>query len=538
MTASSRGYAMDFGDIFQKKSRSSSISSALVSSSNNNLEEPEPRLVASRNLGTKEWQLPHYNTLEENAAYLNHQLEMQQFGIHNAITQLNFSTTMSEDDMRRIMDCIHWLLHSRRDEMHHSAELTEQLVRSEKEVQRKNNVIQSLTNQLESERKSYMEMENNMNAKEVVFAKERQFHKEEKRSLERKCAQLQHVDTNYKAQLRKSEVAYERLQKQYNAFLNKSSMDKRGMALGKELNTKMEINKVRGAVNSKTTGEHKIINTMIRSYETQQLKLLQENDTLRAHLAQFHTELKQAMQEYRAAAKWFLNRHNKGQLNVDLHLGDTNTLKNAFTMPLSSSSNNNNVLAMIQDQLTLLRSKIAALKHATQAMEREVLEAKLREAFEVIQEQDHIIRIALTLNGNEDDELRPPRLELSGLEDMLETLAVERREVATKNEHLEAERALFTQQAEELDKERLEFEFERQEALTQSHNLFVRPDAKKRLRLDTSNNDIMASPFQNTSGLHLPPTPSTARLLERIGVHNGRIMSPIAASNVQPHQFE
>ncbi|KAF0684511.1 Aste57867_23510 [Aphanomyces stellatus] len=549
MGSTSRGYAMDFGDIFQKSARSSVVSSC---GDNNRDEELSRPAHPSLRRGTKEWQLPHYNTIAENATYLNHQLEMQQFGIHDAYTQLNFSTSPTDADLRRLMDCVHWLLHSRREEMHKSDEMAEQFVRYEKEIQRKNNLIQSLTLQLESERKSCTELENQMHAKDAAITKERALYKDEKRALERKCIQLQHVDTNYKAQLRKGEVAYERLQKQYNAYLNKPTKEKRGMILGKELNGKFDCAKNRTSNQGKTAGEHNIINTMIRSYETQHLQLLHENDTLRAHLTQFHGELKQLMQEYRSAAKCFLNRwvgaswrHGNAtpelELQLQLPVDDGQGMKNAFTMPLLASDNNagnkNNVLTMIQDQLGLLQSKIAALMDASQAQERHVLETRLADAIRVIQEQDQLIQVALRQASADDVDSRMERLELSGLEDMIESLTTERQEVAIQAEHMDAERQLFTQQAEQLDKDRLDFEFQRQDALSHGHNEFVRHDAKKRLRMDTSN----VSPSAEWSGsphllamgpaLHVPPTPATARLLEKIGIDNDHIMSPIASAS-------
>ncbi|RHZ04469.1 hypothetical protein DYB31_012962, partial [Aphanomyces astaci] len=93
-------------------------------------------------------------TIEENAAYLNRQLELQQYGVHDAFTSLVFRASADDDvEVRRVMDCVHWLLHSRREEMHKSDEMAEQFIRYEKDIQRKNNQIQALTAQVEAERK-------------------------------------------------------------------------------------------------------------------------------------------------------------------------------------------------------------------------------------------------------------------------------------------------------------------------------------------------------------------------------------------------
>ncbi|RHY06549.1 hypothetical protein DYB26_007843 [Aphanomyces astaci] len=166
MGSTNRGYAMDFGDVFQKKpvSSRSALSSSSHPSNNENVDNNANAVLASSfqptahrtvgGRGTKEWQLPHYNTIEENAAYLNRQLELQQYGVHDAFTSLVFRASADDDvEVRRVMDCVHWLLHSRREEMHKSDEMAEQFIRYEKDIQRKNNQIQALTAQVEAERK-------------------------------------------------------------------------------------------------------------------------------------------------------------------------------------------------------------------------------------------------------------------------------------------------------------------------------------------------------------------------------------------------
>ncbi|ETV86441.1 hypothetical protein H257_01636 [Aphanomyces astaci] len=564
MGSTNRGYAMDFGDVFQKKpvSSRSALSSSSHPSNNENVDNNANAVLASSfqptahrtvgGRGTKEWQLPHYNTIEENAAYLNRQLELQQYGVHDAFTSLVFRASADDDvEVRRVMDCVHWLLHSRREEMHKSDEMAEQFIRYDKDIQRKNNQIQALTAQVEAERKTCTDLENQMNAKDAAYAKERQLFKEDKRSLERKCIQLTHVDTNYKAQLRKSEVNYERLQKQYSAYLAKSSSDKRGMALGKELNGKPTCIQIRNASTNQATipGEHNILNTMIRSYEVQHTALLQENEALRASVAQFYAELKQATTEYRAAAKWFLHRHGNAvsqwEEQLQLPVVDESKLANAFTMPLPVDGREN-LLVVLQHHLTLLRTKIARLMDATQDRDRAAMEARLQEAYGVMQEQDAMLQVVLAQDKHVTR--RSDRLELSALEDMLEEVALERQELAIKAEHMASEREQFSVQAERLDKDRLEFEFERHDVLITrgTPSEFV-DGGKKRHRMDSSHRpsqgggSSVESPFAKprddgnnmsaSSGLHLPPTPATARLLQRIGIVNeDQIMSPIAST--------
>jgi hypothetical protein len=147
---------MDFGDIFTKQTNQRDETPI---EANNNDEDSSkahdqkraPEWADRRK--TKYWTLPEYNTLAENAAFLNHQLEIETMGILWPRSQLHFGTAVTENDIRCIMDCIHWLLLSRRDEMVRGDQLNEQLVRLEKEIGRKNNHIQALSLRLESEQK-------------------------------------------------------------------------------------------------------------------------------------------------------------------------------------------------------------------------------------------------------------------------------------------------------------------------------------------------------------------------------------------------
>ncbi|KAF0737859.1 hypothetical protein AaE_008900, partial [Aphanomyces astaci] len=99
---------------------------------------------------------------------------------------------------------------------------------------------------------------------------------------------------------------------------------------------------------------------------------------------------------------------------------------------------------------------IARLMDATQDRDRAAMEARLQEAYGVMQEQDAMLQVVLAQDKHVTR--RSDRLELSALEDMLEDVALERQELAIKAEHMASEREQFSVQAERLDKDRLEFE--------------------------------------------------------------------------------
>ncbi|KDO34015.1 hypothetical protein SPRG_01289, partial [Saprolegnia parasitica CBS 223.65] len=498
-TTSGRGYVMDFGDVFLQ-TPADATPTAGDRSSAPVIAMPAAPSDAVRWGATKPWQLPAYNSLDDNAVYLNRQIELQHVGVRALpVRALRFATSSSEDEVRQIMDCIHWLLHSRREEVLRNDELTEQFARLEKDVARKASQLQIANIHLESERKRNADLENLLAARDAAMAREKLALQADKRALEKS-----HVDSNYKAQLRKSEVQYERLQKQYTQHLNKASSEKRGMALGKELNGRAESLRMRKDIQKRAQGEHAIVNKMLKSYEQQHTTLVTENDTLRRQLVKFHSELKQLTTEFKATTRWLTNQQGMPQdVETQLQLGDESVAANLFTMPiLDASASGNNVLAMIEDRLECLRAKIGRLLELKHEKHVATLEAQLRDAVRIIQEQDHLIHLAL-------DDASPkmpsgePRLELSQLEDMMESLSHEKQALAITAEHMESERHLFTQQAEKLDHDRLAFEMFRQEIFLDETDDRVRPDSKKRHRPSSTN--VPPSPV-SLLGLPLPRT--------------------------------
>ncbi|OQR99173.1 hypothetical protein THRCLA_06585 [Thraustotheca clavata] len=527
-TSTSRGYMMDFGNVFLRNEALNSVEER--TEANESMGVQETRTSAMFQLGReiKPWQLPEFNTIEENAAYLNRQIELQHIGHDVPFKTLVFGTESNENDVRQVMDCVHWLLHSRREEIHRYDQLIDQFAKLEKDVARKTSQLQALNIHFDTERKKNADLENLMAAKEAAIAREKQNYQAEKRALERKCVQLQHVDSNYKAQLRKAEVQYERLQKQYNQHLSKPSTDKRGMSIGKELNNRPDCLKMRKDANKKTTGEHQIFNKMLKSYEEQHSQLLSENDKLRKSLTKFYSELKQLTVEFKSTTRWLANQQGpSSDVEVQLQLNSDDISSNMFTMPLNASGNN--LISAIEGRLETLREKVTRLKEIQQERHLDALQTQLQDALHIIREQDKMIHLAIkeTTSPNADS-----RLELSQLEEMMETLAHEKQVLAIKDENMESERLLFTQQAEKLDHDRLAFEKFRQEIFLDMSDTRIRPDSKKRHRSSTGTilSPELPSPV-SLLGLPLPPTPETTRLLQQIGFDkHGKPMSPIAST--------
>jgi len=154
MEESARGYVMDFGNIFSRKQD-------LTKSWDDKLVVKDASLEDETN--GHEWNLPQCSSLAENGRYLNDQLEMLWLGLRQVRPkstgmfqmgqQLQFEAGQNEDEIRRIMDCMNYLLQLRRQEINRSSTMGEEMSKLEKENSRKSNAIQTLRIQLETEKK-------------------------------------------------------------------------------------------------------------------------------------------------------------------------------------------------------------------------------------------------------------------------------------------------------------------------------------------------------------------------------------------------
>lgn len=133
----------------------------------------------------------------------------------------------AEKSLRNAMDLISLLLYLRSQELVRQNELGERLQMLEKELQRRKHQVQALTSELETNKQNLAQQENYFRAKELAFMNERKTLQTEKKSLEVMVARLQGVETSFKAQLRRKDAEYERLRKNLQDSVARSSKEQR-----------------------------------------------------------------------------------------------------------------------------------------------------------------------------------------------------------------------------------------------------------------------------------------------------------------------
>lgn len=133
----------------------------------------------------------------------------------------------AEKSVRETMDLISLLLYLRSQELVRQNEMGERLQMLEKELQRRKHQVQALTGELENNKQNLAQQENYFRAKELAFMNERKTLQTEKKSLEVMVARLQGVETSFKAQLRRKDAEYERLRKNLQDSVARSSKEQR-----------------------------------------------------------------------------------------------------------------------------------------------------------------------------------------------------------------------------------------------------------------------------------------------------------------------
>lgn len=141
--------------------------------------------------------------------------------------KLQLEKDAAERSVRDAMDLVSLLLYMRDQELVRQSELSERIRELETDLQRKSHLVQTLTVELETSKQSLAQQESHFRAKELAFANERKVTQTEKKSLEVMVARLQGVETAFKAQLRRKDAEYERLRKNLQDSVTRSSKEQR-----------------------------------------------------------------------------------------------------------------------------------------------------------------------------------------------------------------------------------------------------------------------------------------------------------------------
>ncbi|KAG6960224.1 hypothetical protein JG688_00009702 [Phytophthora aleatoria] len=233
---SSGGYAMEFSSLFHRSKRPRAEDPPSEEEKENSVFEPSAdssmgNFMSSASTAASPWRLPSNQTLVDNQKYLNEQLQhvvalssmlgSRSSGPENGARRFLAKEKAAEDDVdkvctldlakvwrllavgmaqqteeqkraesgvREVMDLVSYLLYVRDRELDHQNRLSENLGRVEKQLERKNHIVQTLTTDLETLKQNFAQKENVFKAKEKSLMAERKTLQMEKKSLEVNCA--------------------------------------------------------------------------------------------------------------------------------------------------------------------------------------------------------------------------------------------------------------------------------------------------------------------------------------------------------------
>ncbi|KAL4102359.1 hypothetical protein PRIC1_006104 [Phytophthora ramorum] len=608
------GYSMDFSSSFHRSKRPRSDDppseeekeNAVFAPSTSNAEPPTSysdtdhlgalmRMTSTAtSTSASPWRLPSNQTLEHNQQYLNEQLQHvvalssvleprnePENGTRRFLAQdkrvqddvdkvcnINLASVWTlltvggeqqseqqktaEKRVRDVMDLVSYLLYVRDRELDHQNRLSESLGRLEKQLERKNHIVQTLTSDLETLKQNSAQKENVFKAKEKASITERKTLQVEKKALEVNCARLQGVETAYKAQLRRKDVDYARLKKSLQDAVARSAKEKRGMAIAKTLNGVRERKQVSTTGQSK---EAKLTKQIMENLEQKKAELLFDNEALARRYDKLQHQLESLTSQYKKAVQLFL-----AQKNLE---GDAEELEKLASAPIDdftptpfNMATKEGIPQYISQSMEVLNDKLKQLEHvirnelpsAEARSDKEVikrLRQKLDDAHAIIKEQDQLLQASLSSaaidvqvnHGKSNRSIAskttrrasPVPDNNSPDADAQEYLNHEKGQLAVLRENLEKERRLLQEQAVKLDKDRLEFEIAKQGQLFGSPqepaSSFPRkrplPDSpdcstpKQQRRAKRWDLDGPDSPFD----IPVSATPGTAALLKKIGIN-------------------
>nr|OWZ10169.1 hypothetical protein PHMEG_00017018 [Phytophthora megakarya] len=546
---SSGGYAMDFTSSFHrfKRPRAEDPPSEeekendVFISSADSINSNFPQIAS---ISASPWRLPSNQTLEDNQQYLNEQLQHvvalssmlgPRNGPENGTRRFLAQEKQTQDDVdkvctldvvkvlkldqktvetgvREVMDLVSYLLYVRDRELDHQNRLSESLSSVEKQLERKNHIVQTLTADLETLKQNFAQKENLFKAKEQKLMTERKTLQKEKKTLEVNCARLQGVETAYKAQLRRKDAEYARLKKRLQDAVARAAKEKQGMVISKTLNGVRERKQASMVNQSK---ESKLTKQIMENLERKKAELLFDNEALAKSYDLLQHHLESLTSQYKKAVQLFL-----AQKNLE---GDAEELEKLASAPIDdftpkpfNMATKAGIPQYISASMEALDEKLKQLEHvirnelpsAEARKDKEVikrLRQKLDDAHAIINEQDQLLQASLSspavdVRVGPGKNLQSISMKRDGLNKRAgtrhspdaiaeEDTAQEKSELAVLRQNLEKERKLLQEQAVKLDKDRLEFE---------------------RLDLDGPN-----SPFE----VPVSATPDTAALLKKIGIN-------------------
>ncbi|TMW65310.1 hypothetical protein Poli38472_007952 [Pythium oligandrum] len=527
------------------------------------------------------WRLSREQPMDVNEKYLNEQLASaaivggekqtqreREMTFENARVEFSTLWTLfqagndaskqekTEKLMRDAMDVVSWLLVLRQQEMTRQHATMDALRVMEKGVERKQNQIQQLHENVEILKQQMAQQENMFHGREQALVKERKVLQNDKKQLEVLCAKLQGQESAYKAQLRRKDAEYERLKKSLQDAVQRSIKDQRGMTIGKPLNDARDRKQV-AAHRVVQTHETLMTKRLINNLEQKRDELISENDKLATNFETLQRQVESISAQYKKAVQLFLAQRGN-ENNTEETAALARMPIDDFTPAPLKLGVKTNVPAYISQTLESLVTKVQVFERAMQA---EIdykarnpsedliaaLKEKLEDAHAIIAEQDRLLQAslctsvtALTMNdhdlgkgkshgvgvdkenvdinsgklnptwrapalssSNRHPGMRRKRVETVIMEQWAEELEAEWQVVRRKQKHLDNERTLLQTEGIKLDEDRIAFE------LRNFAHFFGSDASKEPEEIDMD-------------GFDVPTTPRTAAYLQSIGIRATR----------------
>ncbi|KAL7691981.1 hypothetical protein Plhal304r1_c008g0034051 [Plasmopara halstedii] len=461
----------------------------------------------------------------------------------------------AECEVRELMDLVSYLLYVLNRELDHQNQLSENLSRAEKLLERKNNIVQALTADLKTIKRDLALRENSYRAKEQDFIAERKSLQTTKKTLEMSCARLQGVETAFKAHLKRKDVEYSRLRKKLEDVIVRAAKEKQGIAITKVLNGARELKKASSANLSK---ESMLTCQILDNLERKKAELLLDYEALAKSYDTVQNHLASLTSQYKKAVRLFLAQKNFVADAEELNKLASSPIDDFVPTPFNMATKNS-IPGYIFAAMEVLQEKLKQLEHvirnevpyAEAKNDKEVikrLQEKLDDAHSIINDQDQLLQASLIPHapntkvcdgkiqyGAKWVELKNATFEgsIRSSPDAVieEEVKQEKYELALIRQNLEKERQLLQEQAVKLDKDRLEFEitkrdqffgYSRDAALPQnceqtspSLNHGARSSLKRQRRAQHLEVENSHSSFD----IPISATPDTAALLQKIGVN-------------------
>ncbi|KAJ0404453.1 hypothetical protein ATCC90586_001957 [Pythium insidiosum] len=408
-------------------------------------------MEASSTAATCAWRLPTDQSVEQNEAFLNEQLEqIALFSVDPrrqstreeredtlARCRVAFSGLLPRGDNQRAadedvdadadamerrirasMDVVSWLLVLRQQALDRQSALQDALRRAERHAERTGRQLAQLQQDAAALAQQLAQQENAFHAREQALVAERRALQQDKRQLEVAVAKLQGVETAFKAQLRRKDGDYERLRKSLQDAAHRSAKDQRGMALGKVLNgpTERKQTAARRVVQSHET---LMTRQLIENLERKRDELLLENEALTSSFEALQRQVESVSTQYKKAVQLFLAQQRtateRGEATDETVALSRVPLDEFSPTPLQLGVKAN-VAGYIAESLEQLASRVDMFERAMRAelassrssrsseQDQRVIEAlrqKLDDAHALIAEQDHMLQAALIATGDD-----------------------------------------------------------------------------------------------------------------------------------------